>query len=273
MFWVLQKNLYNESAFADLLEQLDRQKVCYQIVDLIPFAHEMSPDINVEGPVFVLGSTAMGNVARKKGWKPGYIDENINYHNIVEKYENDALNWNCIFATFGEISKAYIPWSEFFIRPVNDGKSFAGTVMNVNELDEWIAKIKNLEGDNSYTSITLNDEIVISPIQEIYTEYRFFVVNGKVVTGSQYKLGNRITYRMLQSGIDLDVFRFAKMMVQIWQPNQAFALDIANTPNGFKVLEINSINSAGFYFCDMGKFIHAIEYMEISNVQPSGILI
>jgi hypothetical protein len=261
MFWVLQKNLYNESAFADLLQQLDRQNVRYEIVDLVPFAHDMSPDINVDGPVFVLGSTAMGIVAKKKGWKPGYIDENINYHNLVENYDVFALNYNCIFTTLEDVSNAYIPWNEFFIRPVNDGKSFAGTVMNIDELNEWISKIKNLEGENSYTSVTLKDEIVISPLKEIQAEYRFFVVDSEVVTGSQYKLGNRVCYRALQSGLDLEVFQFAKKMVNIWQPNTAFALDIAATEDGYKVLEINSINSAGFYFCDMGKFINAIEKM------------
>jgi hypothetical protein len=273
MFWVLQKNLYNENAFTDLLEQLDRQNVRYQIVDVIPFAHEMSSDVNVEGPVFVLGSTAMGTIARKKGWKPGYIDANINYHNLVENYDKFCLNVDCIFTTLNDVSNIHIPWSEFFIRPVNDGKSFTGMVMNIDELKEWIFKIKNLEVDNSYASITLNDEIVISPIKEIYAEYRFFIINGRVVTGSQYKLGNRVTYRMLQSGIDLDVFRFAQMVIHMWQPNQAFALDIVNTPNGYKVLEINSINSAGFYACDMGKFIHAMEFMMKSNIQHHGILI
>jgi hypothetical protein len=261
MFWVLQKNLYNEGAFADLLQQLDRQNVRYQIVDVIPFAHEMIPDVNVDEPVFVLGATAMGKIAKKKGWKPGYIDQNINYHNLIENYDVFALNYDALILKLGEVNFSNIPWDEFFIRPVNDGKSFAGMIMNINELQEWILKIAKLTDENSYTSITLYDEIVISPLKEIQAEYRFFVVDSKVVTGSQYKLGNRVCYRALQSGLDLEVFQFARKMVNIWQPNTAFALDVASTSEGYKVLEINSINSAGFYFCDMGKFINAIEKM------------
>jgi hypothetical protein len=39
-------------------------------------------------------------------------------------------------------------------------------------------------------------------------------------------------------------------------------LDIADTDEGPKVIEINAINSSGFYACDMGKYIDAINSMK-----------
>jgi len=38
-------------------------------------------------------------------------------------------------------------------------------------------------------------------------------------------------------------------------------MDIADTPDGLKVIEINNINSAGFYDADPQKIIMAIEEM------------
>jgi hypothetical protein len=83
---------------------------------------------------------------------------------------------------------------------------------------------------------------LLAPLTEIFSEYRFLVVDGEVVTGSQYK--------------------YAQSMVDLWNPNRAFAIDIALTKNGYKVIEINSINSAGFYHCDIGKFVNAINNMK-----------
>jgi len=47
-------------------------------------------------------------------------------------------------------------------------------------------------------------------------------------------------------------------MVDMWQPADAFVLDIALTHNGYKVLEVNCLNSAGFYAADVSKLVQAI---------------
>ncbi|MCW7540445.1 ATP-grasp domain-containing protein [Aquabacterium sp. A7-Y] len=54
------------------------------------------------------------------------------------------------------------------------------------------------------------------------------------------------------------MFRFAQHWADTWCSNPAFWLEVADTPNGLKLLEINAINSSGFYACDMGKFVNAI---------------
>jgi hypothetical protein len=48
-------------------------------------------------------------------------------------------------------------------------------------------------------------------------------------------------------------------MIQTWRPAQAFVMDIADTPDGPKVIEINNINSSGFYACDPQSIIVALE--------------
>jgi hypothetical protein len=258
MFWVLQDNLFNEAAFADLLVQLDRQNTKYQVVKIIPFIAEMIPDVDVQDDhVFVLGATSMSKVALRKGWVPGYFSDNLNYQTLLENYGSYMLNATCVVATFGKLEKQ---WDVFHLRPVLDTKSFAGTVMDWDEFAEWREKVIAIcEEENSLTTLTAKDQVVMSPITEIHAEYRFYVVDGKVITGSMYKQGSRVHY---SSVVDDRITKFAQEMVTLWSPNRAFALDIAETPTGLKVIEINAINSSGFYACDMGKFVDAINNMK-----------
>ena len=44
-----------------------------------------------------------------------------------------------------------------------------------------------------------------------------------------------------------------------WRPAEAFVLDVCDTPDGIKVVEINTINSAGFYAADVQKLVFALE--------------
>jgi hypothetical protein len=38
-------------------------------------------------------------------------------------------------------------------------------------------------------------------------------------------------------------------------------MDIADTADGLKIVEVNNLNSAGWYRCDMQKLIMALESM------------
>ena len=264
MHWVLQANLYNEEAFLSLLEQLERQETTYDVVKIIPFIAEMEPDINPEGPVFVCGATAMGKIAARKGWIPGYF--HVPSMDLVHQgYGEHMLNDGAMIMPFKDLTKK---WERFHLRPVNDGKSFPGTIFGWYEMVEWRDRVAALDGDeNSLTTLTVRDEVVMSPLKTIYAEFRFFVVRDMIITGSMYKRGDRVHY---SKDIDPVVKDFAEMLTGQqarrrdedepikFVPGVAYCLDIALTPYGPKVIEINSINSAGFYACDMGRFVEAI---------------
>ena len=48
----------------------------------------------------------------------------------------------------------------------------------------------------------------------------------------------------------------------MWQPARAFVLDTALTPDGPRIVEVNCINSAGFYGADVKCIVVAVEAME-----------
>lgn len=256
MYWILQRNLFNEQAFQSLQDQLVVQQTPHAVVHLRPFIHEIEPNIDVQGPVFVCGSTGMRQVARRKGWKPGYFDDNLDYRLLLKYYGKRMLNHDAQIAPMNE---ARMTGSVAFVRPVSDDKQFAGQLMTNTEFAEWQQRVIALDGDSTYTTLTGNDLIVMASPKAMYAEYRFYVVDGRVITGSLYKRGDRVYY---DAQVDKRVLDFVQECADTWCPNRAFCLDVAETPDGLKVLEINAINSSGFYACDMGKFVHAINGLQ-----------
>jgi hypothetical protein len=196
---------------------------------------------------------AMRNVALKKNWTPGVFDDNLDHETLHKNYGSNMLNYDAVFSKFGEVEKI---WDRFFLRPVGETKQFTGQVFDWDEFVDWR---KSVEKIDRYSTLTLDETLVMAPLKKIYAEWRFFIVDGKVITGSMYKHGDRVVYSDM---IPEYVTAYAQEMANLWCPNRAFDLDVCETEDGMKIVEINSINSAGFYACDMGKFVNAINNME-----------
>ena len=271
MYWIIQNNLWNELNFTNVVETLERMNIPHEIVKVIPFVDELADSNNevdekyvppTDLPVYICGGTTLVKIAQKKGWIPGaFLNENFNAIKHNEVWGELMLNYNAIQSTFGDLSKP--SWitdnskDQFFIRPVNDDKSFAGHVTTWDAFKIWQKKVIKLR--DTYTTLNANTELIVAPIKEIYKEYRFFIVDQKIATHSLYKLGNRVAPR--NDFIDDDLRMFVNQCIWKWQPDRAFVIDIAETPDGFKIVEINCINSSGFYACDVVALIEAIEFM------------
>ena len=74
----------------------------------------------------------------------------------------------------------------FFIRPTEDRKIFAGQIVTKGEFDVWVTNTLNAHKDG-YTTLTPDTEVIVSEVKNIHSEWRFFVVDGKIVTGSLIK--------------------------------------------------------------------------------------
>jgi hypothetical protein len=258
MHWVLSKNLKGDSAFPVLLTQLERQSAPFTLVGVVPFSgdvHEVDGDVRLEditGPVFTCGKGSMKHVARRHNWTPGYI-EAPDYVECLNALGDMMLNHDSVIGKLSEVKPIE---SRFFIRPVADDKSFNGQIMDVAEFLDWQKTMTKMEDSST---ISKDDLIVLAPLREIYAEYRFYVVNGIVVTGSLYKSRDTVVY---VECIDERISDFAQSMASCFNPLRTMVLDIADTPYGLKVLEANSISSSGFYAIDLGKFVNAINEME-----------
>lgn len=252
MHWILQGNMINPASLAQLRQALGEQDVGYSLVKAVPiFNVLMEPAPEVQGPVFVYGSTGLGDIAKQHGWQPGYFDANLDYGLMLAHYGDLALNAGARISSLADA----VPLSgEFFIRPILDNKAFAGEVMTAEDLAEFRAGVASV-ADEPDTTVRLTDMVAVAPLVSIAAEYRFFVVKGKVVTGSRYKLGT-----VVQGSLEIpnEVAAFAQRAADQWIPNDACALDVAETSEGLRVIEVNSANSAGFYACDVREFVRAV---------------
>lgn len=257
MHWILQENLINPTVRDELATLLAKSRTPFTMARLVPVFNQLDQEIaEPEGPVFVYGSTGLGEVAKARGWAPGYYDDNLDYAKMLANFGRQAVNYEAVCMPLGEVTRALEAkmGDTFFLRPVLDTKSFAGCTMTWEDLSAFQAGIARVEKDRD-VSLRLADMVVVAPLKEIYTEYRFFVIGGRVVTGCRYKHQGLVRPTAV---VPNNVVEFAKRCVAHWSPNKAYTLDIADTDYGLKVLEMNSANSAGFYACDIGLIVEAV---------------
>lgn len=256
MKWIIQENLYKEEAFLDLIQALDNYDAEYQIVKVVPFSHELIPEPQVAGKVIVMGATTMIGIAQERNWSPGaYYNENFDCAVWNKNLGSEMLNFDSIICKFSEVDPPYNP---FFIRPTKDRKVFSGEVIDKANFELW--KRSTQEATDGYSTLTPDTMVSVAPLKAIHKEFRFFVVDGKVVTGSQYKFGDRVIHLPALKGEDAELY--AQDMVDKWCPADAFVIDVALTDDGYKVIEYNCLNSAGFYKSDLSKLVQALEELE-----------
>ncbi|TAK76942.1 MAG: DUF4343 domain-containing protein [Aquabacterium sp.] len=263
MFWILQRNFFNAQAFERLQDELQARGTPHAVVDLrmrerLPLAIETVPELDIDGPVFVLGSSSLGQAARRKGWTPGYFDQGLDYRELLQHYGDRMLNADAVVAP---LDQAY--WwrtrERLFVRPADDRKAFTGQVMHREDFESWRERVLALQRSGAWQALGGDDLVVLASPKDIHAEYRFHVVAQRVVTGSQYRLGRQ---SCLDARVDPRVRDYAQSCVDTWSPNPAFCLDIADTPQGLKVLEINAINSSGFHASDLGRLVRAIDALD-----------
>jgi len=191
MHWILQDNLFNEDAYQELQSTLERFEIPYSIHKVIPFIGELVPAPNLDtSNVMCMGSYSLRHAAKKYEWAPGVFDlEPFDFTVQMKHWLNFMLNADAQVVAF----KDAVVTEPKFIRPIQDSKVFAGGMFDPEEFNDWQRKVCVLEEDygNSLTTDTL---IQICEPKEIYSEYRFWIVRGKVVTSSLYKRGSQVIY-------------------------------------------------------------------------------
>lgn len=271
MLWIVQNNLFREENYEQMIEALQRLGVPHHIVKVMPFVDELEPEpvIDTAQGVYVCGSTKLMRIATDRGWKPGsFMNDNMRYEAWDAALGDELLNHGGIVSTLQDIQ--FPEPGEFHIRPCEDGKAFSGRCFYKAEFEKWRQHLYDSQGvviDGKYERFKIQAQphtpVVVAPVKKILREYRFFVVDGQVITGSLYKMGGRAH---TDANIDPDVVAYVKRMVAKWEPSRAFVIDIAMTAyHGLKVLEYNCINCSGFYACNTAAYVEAIESMDLTG--------
>ena len=253
MHWVIQGNMFHEDKFADLIAALVRFEIPHSLHKVVPFVGELEPDIDIAGRVICIGTHSMRHIAKKKNWYPGVFDlAEHDFRKQLERWGEHMLNYDSRISRFED---AYFNDDYAFIRPIDDTKHFSGLVTDRITLKAWQKQVCELKLDNG-TSLTADTMVQVNDPLEIWREVRYWIVKGDIVTSSVYKTGKRVQYF---SNIDETMDQYVRDRVSEWQPREAFVIDVCETEIGHKIVEINTLNSSGFYAADMQKYVHALE--------------
>jgi len=258
MYYVVQENTFREENYDNLMIALDRLQLPYEIVKVLPFTENI--DIQTDRTdVFPFGAVKLSRISSEYNWKPGsQLNDNHDYMVYKDYYKDNLLNYDSKIIKLGD--RDFYSKERFFARPTKDNKIFTGREFDMGEYrntrDMLLFNAKIAKEDGFHTVLDEDTEIQISSIKKIYNESRFWIVKGEVVTASQYRLGNRL---VLDENVDKESYTFCKKMVNLFELNDAFVMDLALTENGYKIIECGCINSAGFYRADMQKLLISIE--------------
>jgi hypothetical protein len=265
VLWVVQSNLGSSKDINAIQEACEELGLPCMPVIAIPFSDEL-PDVPNDRPVVFYGSSNfVTNVYRSGRWQPGaFFNESMfQFSEAFKHYGTKCLNSDATFTTMGALAKESFPnEKQLFIRPVGDLKEFAGNTFSFGEYQEWCTSLS--AGD---LSITLETPIVAATPKQIDHEWRLFIVNKRVISGSHYR---SLGVLEVSEHIPETVVRFGEELARIWSPDIVYVMDIAESGGRFSLIEINGFNSSGFYASDIKKIVGAISDAVGSNYAIKG---
>lgn len=247
MHWVIQQSIFKPENYRILTNALESLDIPYSSVSIPARTFDLEPNVNPNGKVYVCGANKMAKIARERGWLPGsFLNDKFKIDIWLKELGQELLNDDVVSGKLSSIETHH--FSKFFIRPSEDNKAFDGAVIDNEMLADW-------RRDSAKRHLQ-DIDVVVSAVKEIYREYRLFVVNKKVITGSVYKVSGKPQVSDL---IESFVIEYANKIIDTWVPIESFVLDIGMTKQGLKVIEFNNINSSSFYASDVQKYAYAIQ--------------
>lgn len=236
--WLIQPVKIEAEKIQSLIEMLDKADIDYEIV--FPLNGEILTsnkekwiyDINKQ--YFVCGSYPLTRLMTTIQPSSVFSLERYSFEKLWTIFgKNNFVNDDAIIS-----HSENIVWleEEYFVRPLEDTKSFNGGVYNKNTLH-------------------FKGMVLYSSLKHISREYRFFVIDGKIITASLYKVNGRLEQSSI---IDDGALHFAQHMISKFN-YPGYVIDIATVNNNHKIMELNCFNASGFYDINLYKYIMAIE--------------
>lgn len=253
MRWVVQSNLGSPVDFERLRRACADAGAAFVPVAVVPFSEEL-PEVPDGAPTVFYGATGfIHNVHRAGRWRPGaYFDEErFRFSAFRAAWGEALLNAGAEVLPLSELARRDRPAEQLcFLRPDRDLKEFAGEVLPFGELAAWYERISA----GGFTVAPDCPVVCAEPVR-IAAEWRLFCVEGRVVSGSRYRVRHRLD---LSPEVPAEVRSFGEALLARWSPAQVVVLDVGQSGPGLYAIEANCFNSAGFYAADVGAIVGAV---------------
>lgn len=262
--WLIQEDVFSEKL--DLfIAKLNEKSIEYHIAKYVPFSDELDTPFNDDDCVITFGSLNLAKqVRRTKKWVPGVFCDLQNFRCLTyfPFYGKYLLNSKYFFLNLLELQRRKDEildffGGQFFIRPDRGDKPFAGHVVASHSFDSDINFLLN------YNQI--DNIVMVSKAVNINKEYRFIVVEDKVITGSQYKVSGELDLQEFSNGLALEYAQ--SILNKDWRPDPAFVIDVCEVDGKFYLLELNSFSCSGIYASNQDIIIDEISKLAIREWQ------
>lgn len=238
---------------AELIDVLRERKT--ELTVIPKFAYEASDFVfPYDDPVICHGSIQMAKSLRGRGFM---FDQEAfrcrsyypHYHELLLSQEYKILSTKDLYDAKNELYNEFAVDGVIFIKPDTNDKLFAGTLVEKERFDREI--------DYIFLGRRGDYDVVVSRPWKIQHEWRFFVAEGSVITGSYYR----------KDGFFASVPGYpeeaAELATEIagheWTPEPMFVVDICLSGDEYCLLEIGAWNCAGYYASDLNKIVEAAE--------------
>lgn len=253
--FIIQHNLMNEEQLNKMKSALSCLEIPHQFVGVIPFSREITSDVPLEGTNYLpYGSTLLTTLTPH--WRGNYfIRENFHYRKW-NSLRDDMLNDGVYtVAEAIEFFKEQPKDSVWFTRPCEDLKHYSGQTIEAEEGAAWLQDALGCGSSGTY-KMEPDMEIIVARPKEILMEWRWFIVNHRVISGSVYRRKGQLFKKKETSQ---EVIAEAQEFANKWTPHRNCVMDLGLTADGqVKVIEFNTINSSGFYDNDVAAVIAAL---------------
>lgn len=185
-------------------------------------------------------------------------EENLRFSTYAAHHGEKMLSEGFRILPYAEVVRRYRGSNkDIFIRPNEVTKAFAGRVINGRDFDHEINSLNQIEKIDPETLC-----VVASP-REIAGEFRMIIVDGKVITGSEYRWDDKLDIRI---DVDERCWKLAEeVAAHPWQPDRVYVCDVALEVSEIasrdlrpRLIELNSFSCAGLYACDTRKIVEAV---------------
>lgn len=211
----------------------------------------------LDGPVVFHGSlgNAHGIRTRARGWQPGAFCATDAFRCsawypraqrwlLHGRYE--VLSAEQLVSGPGRVFHGIGAEGEAFVRPDSPLKPFAGRVVALKDVS--LAAL-----DHGFYFDDEQLPVVVAPIRSVGQEWRFVVVDRRVVAGSGYLAEGRTA---VSQAPDSEAWRFAaEVASELEPPELVYVLDVCDTPEGLRLLELNPFSGADLYGCDLSAVV------------------
>ncbi len=251
--WIIQTNMGRQSDILNYVNSV--KKTGAQVIEInhIPFSEQLAIE-KVDTPFVVYGSTSLIHAClRDEYWKQGVFGDShtLTYTNWIKHYGELLLNspdktWMTTVGDFNLKDGMKLATEDgfIFVRPQHDNKSFSGHVTQIDDFLNWTLEAKQC----IFAHIDAQTPIIVGQPYGISAEWRLFVVDGEIVTSSQYYQKGKL-YK--QRGAPREVIDFAYEVIERWNPLPAYVIDICKSADKYYIMEVQGFNCAGAYEADI----------------------